>query len=163
MTRLWSGCWSKAVVAEIGADRVGLRISPGNTAGDMHERERDTTGTYEALMNRIAPLGLAYLHVLIDPAAPAFGVIRALWSGTFVLNAGRQPGTDFCQLESYAQWGAISAAAVGRAYLANPDLIDRLVLGAELNEPDMTTFYAPGPVGYTDYPTLNGLEESKPA
>ena len=48
----------------------------------------------------------------------------------------------------------ISAAAVGRAYLANPDLIERLRTGAELTEPDVATFYSPGPAGYVDYPTL---------
>lgn len=151
----------EAVVDEIGAGRVGLRISPGNTAGDMSED--DTVGTYEALLERIAPLGLAYLHVLIDPAEHAFGVIRAVWSGTFILNTGRNSGTDFSQLEGYAEWGAISAAAVGRAYLANPDLIDRLLLGAELNEPDVTTFYAPGPIGYTDYPSLIEIEAPRSA
>jgi N-ethylmaleimide reductase len=142
----------EAVVAEIGAGRVGLRISPGNTAGGM--QEVDTVSAYEALLNRLAPLDIAYLHVLIDPTMPVFGAIRALWSGTFVLNTGREMDTDFCQLESFAEWGAISAAAVGRAFLANPDLIDRLILGAELNEPDVATFYVPGPVGYVDYPTL---------
>jgi N-ethylmaleimide reductase len=151
----------EAVVDEIGAGRVGLRISPGNHAGDM--REHDTVSVYEALLNRIAPLDIAYLHMLIDPSARTFGVLRALWSGTFVLNTGRDTGTDFSQLESYAEWGAISAAAVGRTFLANPDLIDRLILGAELNEPDIATFYAPGPVGYIDYPTLAEIEEPKSA
>jgi N-ethylmaleimide reductase len=151
----------EAVVAEIGAGRVALRVSPGNTAGDM--REVDTVGVYEALLDRIAPLGIAYLHVLIDPTAAAFGAIRAIWSGTFVLNTGREVETDFCQLESFADWGAISAAAVGRAFLANPDLIDRLILGAELNEPDVATFYAPGPAGYVDYPTLMAVDESRSA
>src|SRR5690349_18839438 len=143
----------EAVVAEIGPGRVGLRISPGNTAGDMSEH--DPFSVYEALLNRIDPLGIAYLHVLIDPTERLFGAIRAQWSGTFVLNTGRGSGTDFCQLESFTDWGAISAAAVGRSCLANPDLIDRLVLGAELNEPDVSTFYASGPVGYVDYPTLS--------
>lgn len=151
----------EAVADEIGGGRVGLRISPGNGAGDV--QENDTVGTYEALLNRIAPLGLAYLHALIDPATPAFGVVRALWAGTFVLNTGRAGSTDFSALEGYAQWGAISAYAVGRAFLANPDLIDRLLLGAELNEPDVSTFYAPGPVGYTDYPTLMQIEEPRSA
>jgi N-ethylmaleimide reductase len=146
----------EAVVAEIGAGRVGLRISPGNTAGGM--QEVDTVSVYEALLNRIAPLDIAYLHALIDPSKPVFGAIRALWSGTFVLNTGREIDSDFCQLEGLADWGAISAAAVGRAFLANPDLIDRLILGAELNEPDVATFYAPGPVGYVDYPTLDQLD-----
>ena len=142
----------EAVVAEVGAGRVGLRISPGNAAGDMHEN--DVVGTYEALLERLAPLDVAYLHVLMDPTNEDFGTIRGLWAGTFVLNTGREIDTDFCQLESFTSMGAISAAAVGRAYLANPDLIDRLILGAELNEPDVSTFYAPGPVGYVDYPTL---------
>jgi N-ethylmaleimide reductase len=151
----------EAVVDEIGAGRVGLRISPGGSAGDM--REVDEVSAYEALLRRIAPLGIAYLHVLIDPTTPTFGVLRALWSGPFVLNTGRDIETDFCQLESFAEWGAISAAAVGRAFLANPDLIDRLRMGAELNEPDVATFYAPGPSGYIDYPTLAELEEPQSA
>jgi N-ethylmaleimide reductase len=146
----------EAVAAEIGTSRVGLRISPGNTAGDM--REVDEVSAYEALLTRIAPLGLAYLHLLIDPDAPTFGALRGLWFGPLVLNTGRDHATRFCQLEELAEWGVISAAAVGRAFLANPDLIERLTLGAELNEPDPATFYAPGPVGYTDYATLDELE-----
>ena len=142
----------EAVAAEIGADRVGLRISPGNGAGDVNEV--DTVSAYEALLARIAPLGLAYLHMLINPDAAEFGVVRALWPGPFVLNTGREVDTSFCQLENLANWGAISAAAVGRAYLAYADLIDRLRSGAELNEPDVATFYSPGPAGYVDYPTL---------
>lgn len=151
----------EAVVDEIGAGRVGLRISPGNGVGDV--RENDPVSTYEALLDRMAPLGLAYLHVLIDPTKTTFGAIRALWSGVFVLNTGREVDTDFCQLESFAEWGAVSAVAVGRAFLANPDLIDRLVLGAELNEPEVATFYTPGPVGYVDYPTLAELEAPESA
>ena len=142
----------EAVAGEIGAARVGLRISPGNTAGDM--REDDKVSTYEVMLDRIAPLGLAYLHLLIDPDDPAFGALRGIWPGSVVLNTGRDRETRFCQLEELAEWGVISAAAVGRAYLANPDLLDRLILGAELNEPDVATFYSPGPAGYVDYPTL---------
>lgn len=146
----------EAVVAEVGAGRVGLRISPGNPAGDM--REVDTIGAYEALLNRIGGLGLAYLHVVADPSTPEFGVIRSLWPQTLVLNTGRATDTSFCQLEELADWGVIGAAAVGRAFLANPDLIDRLRVGADLNTPEEATFYAPGPVGYVDYPTLADLE-----
>ncbi len=148
----------EAVSAEIGAGRVGLRISPGNTAGDI--QENDKVSAYEALLNRIDSLGLAYLHFLINPADAAFGALRTLWSGPVVLNTGREVDTSFCQFEELADWGVISAAAVGRAFLANPDLIERLKEGAELNEPDVTTFYAPGPAGYTDYPTLAELSEA---
>lgn len=142
----------EAVADEIGADRVGLRISPGNSAGDINEI--DTVSAYEALLQRISPLGLAYLHVLIDPDAAEFGIVRAFWPGPFILNTGRDVNTGFCQLENLVGWGAISATAVGRAYLANPDLIERLRTGAELTEPDLATFYSPGPAGYVDYPTL---------
>lgn len=142
----------EAVVDEIGAGRVGLRISPGNGAGDM--REVDDVAAYEALLDRIAPLGLAYLHLLIEPTQPAFAVVRSLWPGVLVLNTPREVETSFCELENLAEWGVIGAAAVGRAYLANPDLIDRLTRGAALNEPDAATFYSAGPVGYIDYPTL---------
>ncbi|CAN5556985.1 alkene reductase [soil metagenome] len=148
----------EAVADEIGAARVGLRISPGNTAGDM--RENDKVSAYEALIDRIAPLGLAYLHLLINPDDAAFGTLRGRWPGSVVLNTGRDQDTSFCQLEELAEWGVISAAAVGRSFLANPDLIERLTLGEELNDPDVATFYAPGPAGYTDYPTLAELRQS---
>ena len=142
----------EAVADEIGPGRVGLRISPGNHAGDIHEV--DTVSAYEALLQRISPLGMAYLHALIDPDSAEFGTVRALWPGPFVLNTGREVETSLCQLENLVDWGVISAAAVGRAYLANPDLIERLRLGAELTEPDVATFYSPGAAGYTDYPTV---------
>ena len=142
----------EAVVDEIGEGRVGLRISPGNGAGDM--REVDEVEAYEALLRRIARLGLAYLHVLIEPTQPAFAVVRSLWDGTLVLNTPREIETNFCELENLVDWGVIGAAAVGRAFLANPDLVDRLSRGAELNEPDAATFYSSGSVGYIDYPTL---------
>jgi N-ethylmaleimide reductase len=151
----------EAVAAEIGPGRVGLRISPGNPAGDMHEV--DTVGAYEALLNRIGGLGLAYLHVVIDPSTPEFGVIRSLWPETLVLNTGRSADTRYCQLEELADWGVIGAAAVGRDFLANPDLIDRLRVGAELNTADEATFYAPGPVGYIDYPTLGARTDLESA
>ena len=109
-----------------------------------HARGRRRRRVRGAARRGIAPLDIAYLHVLIDPDAPAFGALRGLWAGPLVLNTGREVDTRFCQLEELADWGVISAAAVGRAFLANPDLIDRLVLGAELNEPDVATFYAPG-------------------
>ena len=151
----------EAVAAEIGADRVGLRISPGVGAGDV--REIDDVSAYEALLDRIAPLGLTYLHVLIEPDNAVFATVRTLWDGTVVLNTPREVDTDFCRLEALANWGVIGAAAVGRAFLANPDLVDRLRLGAELNEPDVATFYSSGPEGYVDYPTLAEAEQLQSA
>jgi N-ethylmaleimide reductase len=151
----------EAVAAEIGPERVGLRISPGNGAGDM--TELDEVSAYELLLCRLAELGIAYLHVLVEPSQPVFAVLRTQWEGTLVLNTPREVDTDFALLENLAEWGVISAGVVGRAFLANPDLVERLILGAELNEPDVSTFYAHGPVGYIDYPTLAELAEPQSA
>jgi len=100
---------------------------------------------------------MAYLHVVIEPSEPAFAAVRTQWEGTLVLNTPRDIDTDFELLQNLAEWGVIGAAAVGRGFLANPDLLDRLRLGADLNVPDVATFYAPGPAGYIDYPTLEEL------
>lgn len=145
----------EAVAAEVGPGRVGVRLSPGNPAGDM--TEIDQVSAYESLLCRIAPLDIGYLHLVIQPSEPTFAALRTQWEGTLVLNTPRTVDTDFDLLDNLAKWGVISAAAVGRAFLANPDLLDRLKVGAELNEPDMATFYAPGPAGYIDYPRLDEL------
>jgi N-ethylmaleimide reductase len=50
--------------------------------------------------------------------------------------------------------GKADAIAFGRAFIANPDLVERFKLNAPLNAPNPSTFYTPGPVGYTDYPAL---------
>ena len=149
----------EAVVDEVGAERVGVRISPGNQAGDMSER--DESSAYEALLCRIKPLNIGYLHVVIEPSKPAFAAVRTVWEGSLVLNTPRTVDTDFALLENLASWGVISAAAIGRGFLANPDLVTRLKKGAPLNHPDESTFYAAGPAGYIDYPTLDdaGVEE----
>jgi N-ethylmaleimide reductase len=52
--------------------------------------------------------------------------------------------------------GAADLVAFGKLYIANPDLVERLRTGAELNEPDRATFYGGGAKGYTDYPALRG-------
>ncbi len=125
-------------------------------------REVDEVSTYEALLRPDrARWASAYLHVLIDPddAAVRRRCARC-GQGSLVLNTGRDGRhRASASWRNFAEWGVISAAAVGRAFLANPDLIERLALGAELNEPDVATFYAPGPVGYIDYPTLADSEQ----
>lgn len=143
----------EAVAAEVGPTRVGVRISPGTSAGDMHEN--DTVSTYAALLERIDPLGLAYLHVVIDPGAVELRAMGAMWSNNLVLNSSTETETEFCVLEGLVESGAVNAVALGRKFLANPDLIDRLLLGAELNEANAATFYSPGKEGYIDYPSLS--------
>jgi N-ethylmaleimide reductase len=149
---------ARASAAAIGADRVGIRLSPCgafNSTGGYPEQEAQ----YLALVQELSALKLSYLHVLDHsamgaPAVPA-GVkatLRAAFKGVFIL-AG---GFDAASAEAALKDGRADLIAFGRPFLANPDLVERMKKGAALNAPDMATFYTPGPKGYTDYPTLAG-------
>jgi N-ethylmaleimide reductase len=136
------------VAGEIGAERTGLRISPGNPYNDM--AESDTAELYPALVRALNPLGLAYLHVMHAGDEALLGDLRALWPGTLILN---RAGADLAVRAKDIENGTADLVSVGALSLANPDLVERLRSDAPLNNPDPTTFYGGGAVGYTDYPT----------
>jgi N-ethylmaleimide reductase len=137
-----------AVADEIGADRTGLRVSPGNPYNDIVES--DTAELYPALLRALSPLGLAYLHVLHAGDDALLGTLRALWPTTLILNRG---GTDLPTRAKDIDHGTADLVSVGALALANPDLVERLRSDAPLNTPDPATFYGGGAAGYTDYPT----------
>jgi N-ethylmaleimide reductase len=85
-------------------------------------------------------------------AGPAFdlGKLRALWKGIYVTNYGY----DKARGNSVISDGNADAVAFGQPYLANPDLVERLRSDAELNTPDVATFYGGDGHGYTDYPAM---------
>jgi N-ethylmaleimide reductase len=144
-----------AVAAEIGAERVGLRISPGHEFNDI--KEDDPRATYDALLRAIAPLGLMYLHVMETEPYAGYSTIeqaRELFPGTLIANEGFSEEFDLDGADRLIADGKVDLIAYGRRFLANPDLPTRLREGAELNEPDEDTFYSGGAKGYTDYPTL---------
>ena len=141
-----------AVAQAIGGDRVGIRISPNGGAGDTVETEVEAT--YTALLEGLAPLGLLYLHVLEDPAGTHAEQLRKLWDGPFVYNNGFGGESDLAAAQESVDAGKADLFAIGRGFLANPDLVHRLRTGAALNEPVQATFYGGGAEGYTDYPTL---------
>ncbi|MET7274578.1 alkene reductase [Streptomyces flaveolus] len=148
---------TEAVAAEIGAERVGLRVSPGNTVNGIAEGE--TEEIYSALVERLGGLGLAYLHqVFADPDDPVFRKIRAGWPGVLIANPvlGEAPTTDTVRRASERLLAAgADLIALGRPFLANPDLVTRLRLGAPLNPVrDRYLMYVGGATGYTDYPAL---------
>ncbi len=142
----------QAVAEEIGADKVGMRLSPGHAANAM--TEGNNLDTYLALVRAIDSLGLAYLHVLVEPTDPALAGIRQLWSGPFVLNTGFGLQSDRDEMERLIIDGAADAVAVGRPFIANPDLVQRWESGAELAESNQQTWYGGGAEGYTDYESL---------
>jgi N-ethylmaleimide reductase len=145
-----------AAIKAIGKDKVGIRISPFGVFNDMPlypEMESD----YTYLARQLNERGLLYIH-LVDhssmgaPAIPeSIRTMLRSQSNTHLILSG---GYDFKRAESDLTAGKADLIAVGKAILANPDLKKRWETGATLNAPDMSTFYTPGPKGYTDYPTL---------
>ena len=144
-----------AVSARIGADRVGLRLSPVTPANDIADSAPQAL--FERAVERVAPLGLAYLHVIEgatggprEVAPFDYDALRQRFAGAWMVNNGydRQMAID-----AIAQDRA-DLVAFGRPFISSPDLVRRLRENRPLNEPDPSTFYGGGAQGYTDYPAL---------
>ena len=142
-----------AVTAAIGADRVGLRLSPLNSFNSM--KDSDPIGLTTFLATELNAYKLAYLHLM---RADFFGVQKAdvvtvareKYNGVLIGNMGYNAE----EAEQAITAGQLDAIAFGTSFLANPDLPERIKAKAALNIPDSSTFYTPGAKGYTDYPAL---------
>ncbi len=148
---------TRAVAEAVGAGRVGIRISPMHNIQDVLETDVvDATATYEALVDGLAPLGLAYLSVLhSDPTGELVQGLRARFGGKLVANSGFGRITTREEALALVADASADAVAVGRLAIANPDLVERWQADAAENTPDPQTFYGSGPEGYTDYPRLS--------
>ena len=145
-----------AVAAAIGAGKVGLRISPEHNIQDALETDADDlTATYSALIDGLAPLGLAYLSMLhADPRGEFVQNLRARFDGVFLVNSGFGAITARDEALGLVRDDVADAVVVGRAAIANPDLARRWRDDLPVNEPNPLTYYADGAQGYTDYPAL---------
>ena len=148
-----------AVAAVWGPDRVGYRISPFQSFNDMSDSDPEATFSWFA--GELAARDLLYLHVVETgapdgreafPASrhPLFSRLRQLWPNTLVVNGGY----DRAKANAVISGGFADMVAFASAFIANPDLPERLLAGAALAEPDRATFYGGGAEGYTDYPFL---------
>ncbi|PNX78389.1 12-oxophytodienoate reductase-like protein [Trifolium pratense] len=169
----------RAVVSGIGAERVGVRISPAIDHNDAMDSDPLGLGlaVIERLNNLQKELGrkLTYLHVT-QPRYTAYGKteydkkeeekeahlmrnLRKAYEGTFMCSGGF---TRKLGMEAVAQ-GDADLVSFGRLFISNPDLVLRFKLNAPLNKYNRKTFYTQDPViGYTDYPFLskgNGTTE----
>jgi len=147
---------TRAVVEAIGAERVGIRISPAhNIQGATEQDDADVEATYLALVRGIAPLGLAYLSALAEPRLELTQRLRKEFGGVLIANDGFSSVTTKESAQAILADDVADAVAVGRLFIANPDLPLRWQTDAELNEPNPDTFYGGGAEGYTDYPFLD--------
>ncbi|MDA8137598.1 MAG: alkene reductase [Desulfobacteraceae bacterium] len=147
---------AEAVIKAIGKDRVGIRLSPFGVFNDMPLYDA-MAADYAYLAQELNALGLVYIH-LVDHssmgAPPVPDAIKTTFRKVFKRTLILSGGYDVERAESDLSAGNCDLIAVGRPFLANPDLVERWRTGAALNAPDMATFYTPGPGGYTDYPVL---------
>lgn len=148
---------TRAIADEVGAGRVGIRISPSHNIQDVLETDADDVrATYEALVDGLAPLGLAYLSVLhAEPAGEFVQDLRTRFGGVLVANSGFGNPTSREEATALISDGHADAVAVGRPVMANPDLVERWQGGHAENELDQATVYANGPEGYIDYEKLS--------
>jgi N-ethylmaleimide reductase len=136
------------MIAEAGSPgKVGVKVSSGMNFNDI--QHDDPMPTYLALAQAIAPHRLAYLHVM-RAGIGAEAALREVFPGTLLVGGGFLKD----EANQVLVEGRADAIVFGSAYVANPDLVKRLERDAPLNEPDVSTFYTPGPEGYTDYPAL---------
>lgn len=142
---------AQAVSAAIGAERVGIRLSPTGTFNDI--AEADPAATYAAVLAGLAPLSLAFVH-LVEGSREITAQIRAAYDGVLIVNAAFSLETSRPNLEAFLAQDRFDLVAVGRAFISNPDLVARLRADAALTPADGATFYGGTDAGYTDYPTL---------
>jgi len=150
-----------AVKGAIGAERLGVRLSPFGTAGGMHDS--DPASLYNFVVSALSERGVAYLH-MIEARASGLGrtdilradapdnaaLFRYRFRGPVVSAGGYLPESATAAIDR----DRADAVAFGRLFIANPDLVERIRTHAPLNPYDRTTFYGGDRHGYTDYPAL---------
>ena len=151
----------QAVVGEIGGARTGLRLSPITPVNDAGQ-DSDAQALYEQVVRELAPLGLAFLHLiegqtggprdLTDKGVKPFdyAALRRLYRGAWIVNNAY---TRAMAIDAVAS-GAADLVAFGKPFISNPDLVRRLRQDAPLAKLVPATLYGGGAAGYTDYPAL---------
>jgi N-ethylmaleimide reductase len=136
-----------AMIAEIGADKVGIRLSPAGEFNNM--QELDAEELYKYILPELSKRNLVYLHIgTFDFSKDWHAILRPFYQGTYLAGVGFTKD----RAEKLLSEGGAEAIVFGTSYLANPDLPERFAQDLELNPPDNSTFYTPGEKGYTDYP-----------
>jgi N-ethylmaleimide reductase len=146
---------SKAVAAEAGAERTGIRLSPVTPSNDVSDSNPQPLFDY--IVDHLSALKLIYIHLVEgatggprDVAPFDYASLRNRFKGTYIGNNGY----DLALANKVLAADEADLIAFGKPFISNPDLVERLKRGAPLNEQDKSTFYGGGAKGYTDYPVL---------
>jgi N-ethylmaleimide reductase len=138
-----------AVAAAIGADRLGIRLSPHSRFNDMAAYD-ETVEQYVWVVEQLSDIGLLYLHLVLGaeriPEATVEAIANA-FDGALIMNGG----FDRDSAEAEISAGRANLIAFGVPYIANPDLVERMRGEKDLAAPRPDLFYAPGAEGYVDY------------
>jgi len=143
----------EATRAHWASDQIGVRVSPTHQFQGMSDS--DPVDHYATVADLLTPYRLAYLHVVEPPIQPegvpyVAATIRRHFDGPLILAAKY----DLASANGALAAGRADLVAFGEAFIANPDLPERLRRGAPLAAADKATFYTAGEKGYTDYPFL---------
>ena len=138
------------------AARIGLRMAPTSPANDI--ADSNPAATFGYLAAKLAARKIGYIHVIEgatqgdrDIAPFDWAALRKTFSGAYIANNGYTRESAIAALAE----GRADLIAFGRAFIANPDLVERLRRGCGLADGDRATYYGGGAHGYTDYPALN--------
>jgi N-ethylmaleimide reductase len=140
-----------ATVEAVGAERTGIRLSPG--AGFWGVEETGTRELYTELLAELARLPVAYVHLEATADEEVLVGLRRAWPGTLVMNPSLPMGPKPTGRTDADHWLGLGADLIsfGRAFLANPDLVERLRGGLPIAPADETTYYQGGDAGYLTY------------
>ena len=151
-----------AIAAEVGSGRTGLRLSPVTPVNDAGA-DSDAQGLFNLLLEELAPLKLAFIHIIEGATGGARALVPFNYAelhgrfkagndhGAWIVNNGYTRSMAINAIAS----GAADMVAFGRAFISNPDLVNRLRLDAPLAAVNAETLYGGGAGGYTDYPVLD--------
>jgi N-ethylmaleimide reductase len=147
-------------VAEVwGPGRVGVRIAPATRMPGETPLDSDPMATYGTYLDRISALGVAYTHVVEGttresrewPEEIDAAELRQRSAGAYIANNE----LDVESAESLLADGEADLVSFGRAFLANPDLVERIRSEAAIAEAPRRYWYGGGEVGYSDWPSIS--------
>ncbi|MFC8519282.1 alkene reductase [Streptomyces sp. NPDC057257] len=141
-----------ATAEAVGAERTGIRLSPAGPFWGVEET--DVPELYGALLAELSRIGLAYVHLEATTDEETLLGLRRAWPGALVMNPVPPLGPKQTGRADADHWLGLGADLIsfGRAFIANPDLVERLRTGLPIAPADEATYFEGGDRGYLTYP-----------